>query len=79
MTGSSCGKCPVCKLSGLLVVLGALNWGLVGAFDMDLVQQLLGSQPTAAKVAYILIGISGILVILQCFKCCPCQKKADTK
>jgi hypothetical protein len=76
MGGSGCGSCPICKITGLLVILGAINWGLVGAFDMNLVTQLLGGYPTAVKVVYILIGVSGVLGILKCFKCCPCQKKS---
>ena len=40
MTG---GKgCAVCKIVGVLVGIGALNWGLVGIFGIDVVEKLLG-------------------------------------
>lgn len=72
MTGNKC--CGVCKIVGLLVGLGALNWGLVGIFHVDLVAKLLG-MGTAAKVAYGLIGVAGLLKLLSLVKCCPCQTK----
>jgi len=74
MTG---GKeyCGVCKIVGLLVAIGALNWGLVGLFQIDLVAKLLGPMTTAAKAVYILIGVAGVLKLLSLLKACPCQKK----
>ena len=67
-------RCGVCKLVGLLVGLGALNWGLVGLFRVDLVAKLLGAMTGAARVVYVLIGVAGLLKLLSCVKCCPCQK-----
>ncbi|MBI4062521.1 DUF378 domain-containing protein [Candidatus Gottesmanbacteria bacterium] len=43
-----------------LVTLGALNWGLVGAFRLDLVQTILGSSPALVQLVYILIGLAGL-------------------
>ena len=75
MNKESCGACPVCKIVGLLVILGALNWGLIGIFQVDLVAKLLGNMPNASRIVYSLIGVAGVLKILSCFKVCPCQKK----
>lgn len=44
----------------LLMVLGALNWGLVGAFKLDLVQLILGTTPALVQLVYILIGLAGL-------------------
>ncbi len=44
----------------MLVDIGALNWGLVGAFKLDLVQMVLGSSPTLVQLFYILIGLAGL-------------------
>lgn len=44
----------------VLVLLGALNWGLVGAFKLDLVQLILGTTPALVQLVYILIGLSGL-------------------
>ena len=70
-------KCLVCKLVGLLVALGAINWGLFGVFGIDLVARFLGIMTTPAKVAYGLIGVAGVIKLLSCFVCCPCAKKDE--
>lgn len=72
MTGGKC--CGVCKVIGLLVGIGALNWGLVGIFQIDLVAKLLGDMTTPARVVYGLIGVAGLLKLISLVKCCPCNK-----
>lgn len=47
-------------VSLVLVTLGALNWGMVGAFKLDLVQTLLGTSPALVQLVYILVGLSGL-------------------
>ena len=42
------------------VVIGALNWGLVGAFKFDLVQTVFGTSPALVQLVYILVGLSGL-------------------
>jgi len=66
--------CTVCKIVGVLVAIGAINWGLVGIFQIDLVANLLGSMTGPARAVYGLIGVAGVLKVLSFFKCCPCQK-----
>ncbi len=44
----------------VLIVVGALNWGLIGAFRIDLVQSTLGTSPTLVQLFYILVGLSGL-------------------
>ena len=69
------GCCPVCKLVCLLVLIGALNWGLIGAFNLNVVNQLLGGMPMVEKIVYILVGLAGVAKIISCFKPCPCSCK----
>ena len=45
-----------------LVLIGALNWGLIGAFNFNLVEVLLG-MGVLAKVVYLLVGISALCVL----------------
>lgn len=45
-----------------LVIVGALNWGLVGLLNLNLVTSLLGSMPGAETVVYVLIGLSAVYV-----------------
>lgn len=46
-----------------LVVVGAVNWGLVGLLDLNLVNMLLGSWPVVEKVVYVLVGLSGVYML----------------
>jgi len=63
------------KVAWALVLVGALNWGLVGGFGYNLVNSLLGSMPTAEKVVYILVGLSAVMMLLahKCKKCGDCS------
>ncbi len=47
-----------------VVVVGAINWGLT-ALGFNLVNMLLGSYPTAEKIVYLLIGICGVILLLN--------------
>ncbi len=47
----------------VLVIIGALNWGLVGFFQYDLVAALFGATSTVARVVYSLVGVSGLWMI----------------
>jgi len=48
----------------VLVVIGGLNWGLVGLFDFDLVQAILGGVPILARLVYILVGLAAAYACL---------------
>lgn len=45
-----------------LVVIGALNWGLVGIFDFNLVAAIFGEMTMISRVIYSLVGISALYV-----------------
>ena len=42
-----------------LVIIGAINWGLIGLFRLDLVSLLFGNMTWLSRVVYTLVGISG--------------------
>ena len=48
----------------VLLVVGGLNWGLVGLFDFDLVETLFSSIPVVQKSVYVLVGLSAIYQII---------------
>lgn len=56
------------KLAWLLVVIGALNWGLIGLFDLNVVTEIFGSAATLTKVIYSLVGLSGLWLLISKFK-----------
>ena len=47
----------------LLVVVGALNWGLWGFLNLNVVEMLLGGWPTVVRVVYILVGVAGLWLL----------------
>ncbi len=47
----------------LLVIVGALNWGLWGLLNLNVVEMLLGAWPTVVKVVYILVGLAGLWLL----------------
>ena len=53
-----------------LLVIGGLNWLLVGAFNYDLVASLLGDMTMLSKAVYILVGISAIVEVLTHWNNC---------
>lgn len=59
----------------LLTVVGAINWGLA-ALGMNVVNMLLGSMPTLETAIYLLVGVSGVYLLLTHPKDCKvCSKK----
>ena len=68
-------SCLICQIVTGLVIIGALNWGLVAFFNLNLVTRFVGDMTTTAKVVYGAIGIAGIMKLLSCFKDCPACKK----
>ena len=75
------GNCIGCKIAGLLTAIGALNWGLVGIFQLNLVERLLGMMTMPTRIVYGIIGVAGLMKLVSCVMCCPCCKKdsADCK
>ena len=53
-------------LAYTLVLVGALNWGLVGLFGFDLVAFLLGEMTLWTRIVYILVGVCAILSPIMC-------------
>lgn len=47
----------------VLLVVGGLNWGLVGLFQLDLVQTILGSIPILVSAVYVLVGLAALYMI----------------
>jgi len=63
--------CGVCKIVGIFAIAGALNWGFIGLFGVNLVDQIFGAGTTLTRIVYILIGVSGIALLASFFMICP--------
>lgn len=55
------------KIALTLTVIGALNWGLIGFLDFNLVEALFGEASMLSKIVYMLVGIAGIINIYTIF------------
>ncbi len=76
MTGKNCG-CGASKIAWVLVVIGGINWGLVGlgmlmGSDWNVVGMILGSWPTVLAIVYLLVGIATLAKLFGC-KCKKCK------
>ena len=49
------------KIALFITIIGALNWGLIGFFDFNLVEALFAGSQTIAKIVYALVGLCGII------------------
>lgn len=44
----------------ILIIIGAINWGLIGIFNFNLVDTLFGVMSVLSRIIYTLVGISGL-------------------
>ena len=51
------------KIALILTIIGAINWGLVGLFDFNLVEYLFGDGSLLTRIVYVLVFISGLIDI----------------
>lgn len=58
----------------ILTIVGALNWGLIGLADYNLVSMLLGSYPSVERIVYILVGVSAVYLAATHAKDCKTCK-----
>ncbi|NLJ90012.1 MAG: DUF378 domain-containing protein [Clostridiales bacterium] len=47
-------------ISLVLVIIGAINWGLIGLFELDLVRVVFGEMSMLSRIIYTLVGIAGL-------------------
>ncbi len=76
------GKCVPAMIGKILLIIGGLNWGLVGIgmlmnSDWNVVGKLLGSWPTVLAIVYILVGIAAVMKLFGGCRCKKCMAGAD--
>ena len=47
----------------ILIIIGAINWGLIGFFQFDLVAAIFGDMSTFSRIIYAIMGIAGLYYI----------------
>ena len=66
------------RISLVLIIIGAINWGLVGLFQFDLVTWMFGSPAAIlSRVVYTLIALSGIWAISLLFRDSETERVMD--
>ena len=68
--------CGLCKVVGLIAIIGALNWAAVGFFNTNFVEHIFGVGTMMTKIVYGLVGLSGLALFASYFMVCPACKKA---
>lgn len=48
------------KIALALIIIGAINWGLIGVFQFNLVEAIFGDMTMIARIIYGLVGVSGL-------------------
>lgn len=65
-------------LAFVLVIVGGVNWGLVGLMNLNLVELLFSSIPGVMNIVYILVGLSAVyLAVTHMNDCKVCAKKIE--
>lgn len=68
------GKCSGSKIGWILLIVGGLNWGLVGigmfaGINLNVVNLIVGNWPAVEAIVYLLVGVSAVLSLFGC----PCK------
>lgn len=56
------------RIALVLVIVGAINWGLIGFFNYDLVSSIFGENSLISRVIFALVGLSGLVCIPLLFE-----------
>ena len=51
------------KIALVLIIIGAINWGLIGLFKFDLVAFVFGDMTVMSRIVYAIVGIAGLYLI----------------
>lgn len=54
-------------LALVLLIIGGLNWGLIGFFSYDLVEAIFGDMTTITRIIYSLVGLSAIYIAIDSY------------
>jgi len=66
------------RIALLLTIIGAINWGLIGLFQFDLVAAIFGGQDSwLSRLIYSLVGLAGLINLALLFK--PAEELGRTE
>lgn len=53
------------QIAMILLIIGGLNWGLIGIFGFDLVAGIFGEMSMFSRLIYSLVGVSAVVVLIS--------------
>jgi uncharacterized membrane protein YuzA (DUF378 family) len=65
------------KLFLILLIIGGLNWGLVGLFNLDLVAAIFGVLSPFSRLIYLLVGLSALYLLFRTLSPRPVNRPVD--
>jgi uncharacterized membrane protein YuzA (DUF378 family) len=65
---TSAGAKTIDLIALVLMIVGGLNWGLVGLFNYDLVAAIFGPMSLAARAVYVLVGVAAVYGIVTAIR-----------
>lgn len=66
-------------ITSILLIIGGLNWGLIGLFEFNLVDTIFGHATAIDRIIYILVGLSAVYRIFLCTSCCKSEDSCCKK
>ncbi|GAA3654593.1 DUF378 domain-containing protein [Microbacterium marinilacus] len=51
----------------IITIIGGLNWGLIGVFDYNVVDGLLGEGSVASRILYVVVGVAAVVTVVDLF------------
>lgn len=70
---------PLSRTALALVIVGALNWLLVGAFHFDLVAAIFGEMSILSRIVYVVVGLCGIYSLVLLFQPAPATGRSEIR
>jgi uncharacterized membrane protein YuzA (DUF378 family) len=67
-------KCICCKIVGIVAIIAALNWGMIGIANFNFIEHFFG-MGMLTRLIYIAFGLSGLALLSSFFMNCPMCKK----
>jgi len=62
---------PLSLTAIILLIIGGLNWGLVGLIDFDLVKAIFGDMTLISRIVYVIVGVAAVYTIFILKDCKP--------
>lgn len=53
----------------ILLVIGALNWGIIGIFGVNVIERMFGMMSGITRIIYVLVGLAGLVKLARLFGC----------